>query len=178
LQQVHVVIRPNENRVVVNQSVLHRSGKIDAAGAVVFADIVTGDGADVPRAGLGLLSAVVANQQKAAVVVVAIVVLNDGVLAVPIGIEPFSVALALGAIGFVILNQRVVSTPGPDGHVVAFGSLIGTPDDVVFHYRAVRRHHHNPVAADVVEDISPHGHTEARIPVRPLPPIGHAENTA
>ena len=81
---VYVFIFPNIDRVVVDEGVLHRAGEFDSAMMIVLADVVADDGAGIASAVLGSLGTVVADQEKSAFVVVAIVVLNDGVAAVPV----------------------------------------------------------------------------------------------
>jgi hypothetical protein len=61
---------------------------------VIHADIVANHGADVADVARQLELAVVAYQQKPAFVVMAIVVLDQGVPAVPVGVEPLRVPRA------------------------------------------------------------------------------------
>src|ERR1700690_2132593 len=108
----------------------------------------------------------------------AVVVLDNRVSRIPIRIESFTIALALGAIGFVVLNHSIVRAPGPDGDVVAFRSLIGVTHDVVFDERSVGGDHDDSVAADVRENIPTNDDSEAGIPLRALPPIAPSEDAA
>ena len=172
------MFRSDINSVVIDRGVFHRSRDIDAAGAVILTDVVADDGSGVAGALGGIMSAFIANEKETAVVIVAVVVLDRRVSAVPIGVEAFSVALAFGAVRFVVLNQSVVRAPGPDRDVVPFRALVGVPYHVVFHHCTVRGYHDDAVPADVVQGIAAHHHAQARIPLRPDPRVRPTENPA
>ena len=80
------------DRVVVNGRVAHRTGHIDAPRVIVLADVVAHNRAHVSCVLFGIKAAFVAVQEEAAVIIVAIVVLDEGVARVPVGIETFAVA--------------------------------------------------------------------------------------
>src|SRR5437667_1985784 len=164
-QQTHGVLGAYINGVVVNRAVLYRSRDIDTAGSVILTDVVADNGSGISGALCGIVSTLIADQQKTAVVVMAVVILNDCVPAVPIGIEAFSVALAFGAVSLVVLNQRVVRAPRPDPDVVSFRPLVGAPHDVALHHGTDCCHDDDPVSPDVVQKISANSHTQARIPL-------------
>src|SRR5215472_4887922 len=84
---VCAAIRAGIDRVVVNERVFDRTCDRYAASAVVLADVVADDGPGVAGALGGWVSAFVANEKESAVVVMAVVVLNYRVAAVPIGVE-------------------------------------------------------------------------------------------
>src|SRR6266850_6650857 len=114
----------NVNRIVVNQTVLDGPGKIDAPRAVILADVVAHNRSRVPGALFGAVAAFIADQQESAVVVVAIIVLDDRIPAVPVGIESFAVPLSFCSVSLVVLNHRIVGAPGPDRHIVSIRPLI------------------------------------------------------
>src|SRR6267378_3561344 len=124
-QQVHCVFGANVNRIVVNQTVLDGAGEVDAPRAVILADVVAHDCAGVTRAFFGVVTAFVADQKKTTVIVVTVIVLDDGIPAIPVGIESFAVALPFCPVGLVILDHRVVGAPSPNRDVVSLGPLIG-----------------------------------------------------
>src|SRR6267143_4316464 len=107
------------NCVVVDQAIFYGTGNVDAARAVILADVVAHDRAGVAGAFFGVVAAFVADQEKAAVVVVTVIILDDGIPAIPVGIEAFAVPLSFGSIGFVVLNHGVVGAPSPDRHIVS-----------------------------------------------------------
>src|SRR5256885_4067604 len=150
------MIWPNVNSVVVNQAFFHGAGNIDAARAVILADVVAHYRSCVSGAFCSVMPGCVANQEKTTVVVVAVIVLGDGIAAIPVGIKALSVALSFRSVSFVELNHRIVGAPGPDGYVVSIRPLIGMPDNVAFDDGAVCRNHHDAIAADVVQLIPPH----------------------
>ena len=77
---------------------------------IVLADVVARDGAYIPDIfGAGIAG--VADEKKSAVVVVAVVVLDERVAAVPIGVEAFAVVLAARSISLVELDDGVVGAP-------------------------------------------------------------------
>jgi len=78
------------DRVVVNGRVAHRTGHIDAPRVIVLADVVAHNRAHVSCVLFGIKAAFVAVQEEAAVIIVAIVVLDEGVARVPVGIETFN----------------------------------------------------------------------------------------
>src|SRR5262249_39576723 len=98
--KVRAFIFTNINRVVVDESILYRTGKLDPAVVIVLADVVANDGSDVARAVIGTLRTVVADQQETALIVVAVVVLNDRIAAVPVGVEAFGIVLSPRPIHF------------------------------------------------------------------------------
>src|SRR3981081_3071566 len=113
-QQAHVLVPSDVNGVVVDRSVRHWPGYIDAARVIVLADVVANNRSNVPNVLTRIVAALIADQQKSAVVVVTVVVLDDGIAAVPVGIEAFSIPLPVRAVHFVELHDRVVGTPRPD----------------------------------------------------------------
>ena len=169
---------PDVNSVVVNQAFFHGTGDIDAARAVILADVVAHYRARVTGAFCRLMPAFVANQEKTTVVVVAVIVLDEGIAAIPVGIKALPVALSFRSVGLVVLNHRIVGAPGPDGYVVSIRPLIGMPDNVAFDDGAVCRNHHDAIAADVMQVVSPKPHLKTRIPSRANPRIRPAENSA
>src|SRR6516164_6593092 len=96
---------------------------------IVLADVIANNGADVPSAVFCLLRTLIADQQKTTFVIVAVVVLNDGVTAVPVGIEAHSVVQPFHSINFIELDDGVVGTPRPDAVIVGFRPLIGFGDN-------------------------------------------------
>src|SRR5580704_15570922 len=98
---------------------------------IVLANVVANDGADISHAVFGVLRTVVADQQKSAFIVVAVVVLDDRVAAVPVGIKPFGIMLAFGSIHFVVLDEGVVRAPWPDADVVILRALARVTNHVV-----------------------------------------------
>ena len=107
-----------------------------------------------------------------------VVVLDDRIAAVPVGIEAFRIVLAASAIDFVELHDRVVSAPRPDAHVVVLRALAGMGYDVELNHRAVSGNVHNSVTANIVEYVVPDHHSQARIPLRAHPMRGRTKNTA
>src|SRR5437016_997524 len=150
-QEVYRVLWPDVNCIVVNQAIFYGTGNVDAPRAVVLADVVAHHRAGVTGAFFGVVSTFVADQEKTTIVVVAVVVLDDRVPAIPIGIEAFAVTLSFRSIGLVVLNHRVVGAPSPDGDVVSLGALIGVGDHVALDQGAVRCNDHDSIAANVVK---------------------------
>ena len=98
-----------------------------------------------------------------------VVVLNNCIPAVPVGIKALCVALPVSAVDFVELHDRVVGAPRPDADVVALRALIGAADDVVFDERAIGRDIHNAIAANVIQHVVANHDPKAGIPLRPHP---------
>ena len=100
---IHVLPFRNVDGVVIDECVLHRTRELNPPMMIVLADVVANNRAGIPHANLRTLGSFVANQQKSALVVVAVVVLDDRIPAVPVGIEAFRIVLAASAIDFVEL---------------------------------------------------------------------------
>jgi len=118
-KQTHGFAPSHVKRVVVHSCIANRTRQIDAPMVIILADVVADDGAHIANAFRGVVPAFVANQQEPAVVVVAIVVLDNSITAIPIGIEALAVSLSTRAISFVVLNDSIVRTPRPDSDVVS-----------------------------------------------------------
>src|SRR5208337_3532446 len=101
--QIHVLSFSDVDRVVIDECVLHRTRELDPPMMIILADVVANDRAAIPLAGLRTLGTFVADQQESALVVVTVVVLDDRIPAVPVGIEAFRIVLAASAIDFVEL---------------------------------------------------------------------------
>src|SRR6267378_4282438 len=170
-QEVYRVPWPDINCVVVDQAIFYGTSNVDTARAVILADVVAHDRAGVAGAFFGVVATFVADQEEAAVVIVTVIILNDGIPAIPVGIEAFTVPLSFRSIRLVVLNHRVVGAPRPNRDVVSLGPLIRMGDNVVFDHSAIRRNNHDSVAANVVKLISTHNDTHARIPFRANPRI-------
>src|SRR3981189_2298478 len=125
-----MLVPSDVNGVVVDRSVRHGTGYIDAARVIVLADVVADNRPNVPNVLTRVVAAFVADQQESAVVVVTVVVLDDGVAAVPVRIETFAIPLPVRAVNFVELHHRVVGAPRPDAGIVAFRSLIRATHDI------------------------------------------------
>src|SRR5882762_9744128 len=176
-QEVYRVPCPDVNCVVVDQAVFYGTSNVDTARAVILADVVAHDRACVAGAFFRVVATFVADQEKAAVVVVTVIILDDGIPAVPVGVEAFTVPLSFGSISFVVLNQRIVRAPGPDRHIVSIRPLLRMADHVVFDQSAVRCHHHDPIAADVVELVSANNDAQTGKPFRAHPRVRPAEDS-
>src|SRR5262245_34172636 len=145
---------------------------------IILTDVVADDRSDVPDIAGGSVAAFIADQQKTTFVVVAVVVLDDCVLAVPIRVKPLAVPLALCQVGFVVLNDGIIGAPGPDGDVVAFRPLVGPAHHIVLHQRAIGGDHDNAISADVVQPVVANDHSQTRMPFRAHPMRGPAEYSA
>src|ERR1700737_2015880 len=176
--EIHASPWPDVNCIVVNQGIGYRPGNVDAACAIILTDVIAHDGSGIPHALLAAVTAFVADQEKPTVVVVTVVVLDNGIPAVPVRIVAFTVALPFCSVSFVMLNHCIVRAPSPDGHVVSLGTLIGVTHYVVFHHRTVRCHNHNPVSTYVVQVISANDNAQARKPFRAHPRIRPPEDPA
>src|SRR5213080_353633 len=124
-QHVQSAIRAGVDRVVVNERILDRTCDRDAAGAVIPADVISDDRSAVAGVLRDLVSPFIANQQEPAVIVVAVVVLNHRVAAVPVGVKALSVPLTFGSVSFVVLDDGIVRAPRPDRNVVVLRTLAG-----------------------------------------------------
>src|SRR5262245_65470976 len=134
---------------------------------IILADVVTHNGSDIPDAALWRMAALIADQQETAFIVMTVVVLDDGISAVPIRVKPFAVSLALGEIGLIVLNGGIVSAPRPDRDVVALRPLIGSAYHVVFNERAVGGDRYDAISADIIEPVVANNHSQARVLLRP-----------
>src|SRR5207237_9772242 len=108
-------------------------------------------------------------QQEPPVIVVAVVVLNHRVAAVPVGVKALSVPLTFGSVSFVVLDDGIVRAPRPDRNVVVLRTLAGMANDIVFDQCAVGRRNHNPIRTNVVQLIAPDDHAQAGMPFRTHP---------
>src|SRR3981081_1531308 len=122
-QKVHVLVLSHIDGVVVNRRVSHWPGYVDTPRVIVLTDVVAHDSADIADVFAGIVAALVADQHKAAVIVVAVVVLNDRIATVPISVKALTVALPVGQIDLIKLDYRIVRTPRPDTHIKSFGPL-------------------------------------------------------
>src|ERR1700674_1789165 len=164
--------------VVVNGRVDHWPGYVDAPSVIVLTDVVAHYSTDIANVFAGIVPTFVADQHEAAVIFVAVVILNDSIAAVPIGIEALTVALPMGQIDFLKLDCRIVRAPRPDTHIKTLGSLVRLTNNVVFHQGAISRHRHDTVAANIVEGVVPYHHAQAGIPLRAHPMRRPSENAA
>src|SRR5262249_5897359 len=145
---------------------------------IVLADVVANDCSDIASAVLGSLRTFVTDQQKPAFIVVAIVVLNDRVAAIPVGIKAFSVVLTASSIDFVVLDDGVVPAPRPNTNVIVLRTLTGISNDVVFDQSTLGRDVHNAVSTNVVKRVVADDYAQAGIPLRPHPMRRPTKNTA
>src|SRR5437667_11651636 len=99
---------PDVNSVVVNQAFFHGTGDIDAAPAVILADVVAHYRTRVTGAFFRLMTAFVANQEKTTVVVVAVIVLDDDIAASPVGIKALPVDVSFRSLSHVVVTLRML----------------------------------------------------------------------
>lgn len=125
--------------VALDARVLHTSGDVDAgrehalsggfgADAVADADVVAHDAVLVAQAVVAFLARV-AHQHQSAIVVVTVVVLDDGVRAVVVAVVGLCVPGSLVSADVVELDGRIVAAPGPEacggfGHGQHVGTVI------------------------------------------------------
>ncbi len=108
--------------VVVDLRVGARAAELEQPAHVVLADVVADDRACAADAIGHAQVAVVADEHEAAAVVVAVVVLEDGIAAIVVGIESLAVLVADHVADLVELQQGVVATPRPYA-----SALVGGP---------------------------------------------------
>src|SRR4030081_3569834 len=106
------------NSIVVDRRIGDGTGDVDAFRVVILADVVADNGSDVAHVFRGIVTTFIADQQEAAIVIVTVVVLNDCVAAVPVGVEALAVSLSMRSVDFVELHRSIVCTPRPDSNVV------------------------------------------------------------
>src|SRR5581483_1347195 len=126
---------------------------MENAGAVIPADVVTDYGAQVAEVLVRVPFAGRADEHESAFVIVAVVVLENGVARIEVGIEALAVERGSRQVSLVQLEQRVIGAPGPDTGVVAPRAPIAIARDVVFDQGGVSRPRHDAVAPDVVHKV-------------------------
>ena len=162
--------------VVVNDRIFRGAGNADASVVIVPADVVADNGSDVADIVLRADRAIIADKQESAIVVMAVVVLNDGISAVPVRIKSFAIVTAASCVCFVVLNDGVIRAPCPDADIVPFRPLVSASNHVVLDQSTVGRDVNDAVPADVVQEVISNHNTQTWVPFLTLPVCRFARN--
>ena len=146
------------NGVLVDHRSIRTSlGKLEGLVPVILADIVTNCS---PRVGITSH-----DQHKAAFIIMAVIVLHDGIGGGVIAVQPLAVLYTVRIIGFIILNHRISRLKWPDSYIIARVLVTAVAHQIVFNQGPIGIPHCNSVAADLFHIIVSHHHIGGRIPV-------------
>src|SRR5699024_3115291 len=158
-----------DDRVVVERRLGCAGNELHAI-AIVLGDVVSeGD--------VGRQATATAVQHHSVLVVVAVVVLEHGARSVVVGIEGVAVVVVREAFGvkdLVVLEQRVVRIPRPDGGVGSIGQVRDVGDGVVLDERAGVHLHDDAVAAHIGDGVVADDQTRRRRPGERVAILGRA----
>ena len=95
----------------------------------------------------------------------AVVVLDESVIAVIVAVEALAIFYAFGVAYFVILDDGIIAGPGPYAGGVIFAALTAAVDEVVFYYCAVAAPGFDGIATAVEDGVAADDDVCAREPV-------------
>src|SRR5690606_3997166 len=141
------------------------------AAAVVHAHVVSHDGARVTHAGPRACAAIIAYQYKPALVVMAVVVLDDRVAAIPVGIKTLGIPRCFVLSHLVELHVGVVTAPRPYPRGrFAIGQQPGAvAHHVPFNQRRIAANGYDAIARHPFQQVMADDDVPARVPVVAAP---------